>query len=259
MREKHNALIFDTETTMMNEKPFLAYHIGGCFGNVYSDKSKPLMFEYYVEELIANPKNFEHTFVDKETGERKFWKYDSRYAPVLADAWKHKDKVKPFAEIIEIFSAYLDCADSVASYNWAFDKQAIKKTVLELQHVDYKDIDSVPAWCVMDCYATRMINHHYFNMVDNLPEHERLQFKSKSGKNYGYSAECMARWIFDAHYYTEQHTALDDAKLEYDLARHFVRKHRQEWNTHFLGKPKTVSWRKIRDKLSGAEKMRQRV
>ena len=34
MRKRHNALVIDTETTMKNEKPFLAYNIGGALGDI---------------------------------------------------------------------------------------------------------------------------------------------------------------------------------------------------------------------------------
>ena len=42
MRKRHNALVIDTETTMKNEKPFLAYNIGGALGDIYSPNSQPL-------------------------------------------------------------------------------------------------------------------------------------------------------------------------------------------------------------------------
>ena len=57
MRKKHNALVIDTETTMMNERPFLAYNIGGALGDIYSPDSEPLEFDFYVQEIISNPKN----------------------------------------------------------------------------------------------------------------------------------------------------------------------------------------------------------
>ena len=69
---------------------------------------------------------------------------------------------------------------------------------------------------------------------------------SKSGKNYGYSAQCMARWIFDAEQYEEQHTALEDSKMEFELARHFARKHKKDFEKLFLGNPKSVSWRMLK-------------
>ena len=107
MRVKHNALILDTETTFKNEKPFLAYNIGGAFGDIFSATSKPIAFDFYVEEIITKSANFEHSYLDKETGERKFWKYDSRYDFIL-NQWRldkdrpdSKKKVKPLAEIFE--------------------------------------------------------------------------------------------------------------------------------------------------------------
>ena len=52
MRKRHNALVIDTETTMKNEKPFLAYNIGGALGDIYWPNSQPLEFDFYVQEII---------------------------------------------------------------------------------------------------------------------------------------------------------------------------------------------------------------
>jgi len=257
-RKKHNALIIDTETTMKNEKPFLAYHIGGCIGDIYSQDSKPLEFDFYVQEIIANPKNFEHTYIDKETGERKFWKYDSRYSKVLEDAFKNRSKIKPLRYVMNYLEKQIGFADSMASYNWAFDKQALKKTNLEYFNEDWKGSDLLPNFCLMDCYANSVINHTYFKMVDNLEPIYKANFLSHSGKNYGYSAQCMARWVFDNPDYTEQHTALDDSKMEFELARHFARKNKKQFEDIFLGNPKTVSWTLLKKKLSAKAKMEKR-
>ena len=258
-RQKHNALIIDTETTMKNEKPFLAYNIGGTLGDIYSPDSVPLEFDFYVEEIISNPKNFEHTYIDKETGERKFWKYDSRYERVLSDAFKNRSKIKPLRYILNFISKWVSLADSVASYNWAFDRQAFQKTVLELQNENYKEFERIPNWCVLDCYANKMITMNYFRFVDSLDPIYRKAYLSHSGKNYGYSAQAMARWIFEAEQYEEQHTALEDSKMEFELARHFARKHKADFEKHFLGNPKTFSWQKLKKNLSAKEKMSQRV
>ena len=75
---------------------------------------------------------------------------------------------------------------------------------------------------------------NYFKMIDSLDELDKLQFMSKSGKNYGYSAQCMARYIFDSEQYEEQHTALEDSKMEFELARHFARKHKTDFEKTFL-------------------------
>ena len=114
MRKRHNALVIDTETTMKNEKPFLAYNIGGALGDIYSPNSQPLEFDFYVQEIISNPENFVHTYKDKETGERKFWKYDRRYAHVLNDAFKNRSKIKPLKYILNYISKHIGVADSIA-------------------------------------------------------------------------------------------------------------------------------------------------
>jgi hypothetical protein len=255
MRIKHNTLVLDTETTMKNEKPFLAYNIGGALGDIYSPNSEPLEFDFYVQEIIGNPKNFEHTYIDKETGERKFWKYDSRYPKVLEDAFKNRSKIKPLKYILNYISKQIGFADSVASYNWAFDKQAFNKTVLEFHNESYKEFERIPNSCIMDCYANKMINQNYFKFVDDLEPIYKKQFLSHSGKNYGYSAQCMARWIFESEQYEEQHTALEDSKMEFELARHFARKHKLDFEKSFLGNPKTFSWVKLKKKLSAKAKM----
>ena len=110
----------------------------------------------------------------------------------------------------------------------------------------------------MDCFANKEINLNYFKMIDDLDEIDKLQFMSKSGKNYGYSAQCMARWIFEAEQYEEQHTALEDSKMEFELARHFARKHKRDFENTFLGNPKSVSWQLLRKKLSAKAKMETR-
>ena len=111
----------------------------------------------------------------------------------------------------------------------------------------------------MDCYANKEINLNYFKMIDSLDEIDKLQFMSKSGKNYGYSAQCMARYIFDSEQYEEQHTALEDSKMEFELARHFARKHKTDFEKTFLGNPKTVSWVMLKKKLSAKAKMQTRI
>ena len=258
MRTKHNCLVLDTETTMKNEKPFLAYNIGGALGDIYSPDSKPITFDFYIAEIISNPENFCHTYKDKETGERKFWKYDRRYQHVLEDAFANRSKIKPLKYVIKFLNRYIGFADSVASYNWNFDKQALKKTVLEYWQEDYKEIDSIPATCIMDCFANRVINRNYFSMIDDLPKADKEAFMSKSGKNYGYSAEAMVRWLYSEQY-THPHTAERDAKDEFLLMRYFARKHKKDFENTFLGNPKTFSWRKMKNKLSASAKMVERA
>ena len=64
---------------------------------------------------------------------------------------------------------------------------------------------------------------------------------------------------FDAEQYEEQHTALEDSKMEFELARHFARKHKQDFEKTFLGNPKSVSWVMLKKKLSAKAKMSERI
>jgi|TARA_R110000851_G_scaffold119793_3_gene247839 hypothetical protein len=258
-RKKHNCLVIDTETTFKNEKPFLAYNIGGAFGDIYSKDSPPETFDFYIAEILANPENFCHTFKDKDSGKRKFWKYDSRYKKVLEDAFKNRSKIKPLKYVLNFLNKKIGLADSIASYNWAFDNQAMKKTVLEYQNEGYFDMEKIPQWCIMDGYVNQEINLNYFRMVDEKDELDKSAYLSHSGKNYGYSAQCMARWIFDSEQYEERHTAEADANMEFELARHFVRKHKRAFEDTFLGNPKTVSWVAMKKKLTAKAKMEKRA
>ena len=58
--------------------------------------------------------------------------------------------------------------------------------------------------------------------------------------------------------YIESHTALDDSRVEFELARLFMAKHFTEFKKDFLNNVKPVSWTILRDRLSSAEKMRLR-
>ena len=194
-----------------------------------------------MQEIISNPENFVHTYKDKETGERKFWKYDRRYAHVLNDAFKNRSKIKPLKYVLNYISKHIGFADSIASYNWNFDKQAFNKTVLEFHNEKYREFRRIPNWCIMDCYANKEINLNYFKMINELDELDKQQFMSKSGKKlWVFRSMYGEEWIFDAEQYEEQHTALEDSKMEFELARHFARKHKQDFEKTFLGNPKNL-------------------
>jgi hypothetical protein len=58
--------------------------------------------------------------------------------------------------------------------------------------------------------------------------------------------------------YIESHTALDDSRIEFQLARMFVAKHFTDFKTDFLNNVQSVSWTMIKKRLTSAEKMRIR-
>ena len=64
-----------------------------------------------------------------------------------------------------------------------------------------------------------------FHFIDSLDEWEKSNYLSKSGKNLGYSAEVMARYVNKHTDYVESHTALDDSKVEFELTRIFCNRY----------------------------------
>ncbi len=268
-REKCNALIIDTETTMKNEHGQLPFHIGGVFGDIRNKFAKTLEFEFYVQEIVERADFFIHTYKDKEVNppKRKFWKLDSRYyseflgrelsrkSTILQDVIKNPHKVKPIAEILGYLEAYIDMADCIGSYNWFFDRDALKRVSARFNHHDFRAIEKAKAFCLMHCYSDKVINRNYFRMIDNLDEVDKSHFMSKSGKNLGYSCEVMARYCLDDISYKEDHTALKDARIEYALATKFANEYWNDLSTSYIGNPKRVKWQDIRDRLTAKEKL----
>ena len=83
-------------------------------------------------------------------------------------------------------------------------------------------------------YVSKIINKDYFTYIDSLDEWERENFKSKSGKNLGYSAEIMARYVSRFTEYLEEHSSLMDSRIEFNLVRLFCDKHFPDFKGQFL-------------------------
>jgi len=107
-------------------------------------------------------------------------------------------------------------------------------------------------------FGNHVINLNYFRMIDSLDEDEKKFFMSKSGKNLGYSAEIMARYISEDRGYVELHTAKEDSLIEYELAMYFFQNYKYDYFEKYHNKIGGVHWSQIRDRLSSAEKERQR-
>ena len=258
LSQKFDVIMIDIEAHMKSEHNQKPYHIAWTRSNAL-DKTAPMeSYEWYVKEFL-HPTMWKHTFLDKETGERKDWKIDSRADSVMKRAIENPALVKPLAEIYEILQMQISVSDAIGSYNWNYDSRSLDIGYRALNHTDFLANTKHTPFCLLDCYANKIVNRDYFKFIDELPKWELEQYKSKSGKNLGYSAEIMARYINRDHFYIEEHTALNDAKIEMALLKHFIAKEKKSFFDDFLGNPKFVSWTKIRDRLSSAEKMRQRI
>ena len=257
LSQKFDVIVIDIEAHMKSEHNQKPYHIAWTRSNAL-DKTAPMeCYEWYVKEFL-HPTMWKHTFTDKNTGERRDWKIDSRADSVMKRAMDNPSLVKPLAEIYELLQMQISVSDAIGSYNWSYDSKALDIGYRALNHTDFLSNTKHTPFCLLDCFANKIVNKDYFKFIDELPKYEKEQYKSKSGKNLGYSAEIMARYVNRDHFYIEEHTALNDAKIEMALLKHFISKQKKSFFDDFLGKPKFVSWTKIRDRLSSAEKMRQR-
>ena len=257
MKQKFTGLVLDTETHFKSEHQNLIYDIGWVMGDLRNATAPKIERRFFVKEFL--PISFwKHTFVDKETGIRRFWKIDSRAEQTQRHAFNEPTMVKSWDFIMGVLHADVSMVDCVGSYNWAFDSRAIDTTNRNLNHSGILPTWEFNSFCLQDMYVRKIVNQTYFKFIDNLDEDERDNYMSKSGKNLGYSAEVMARYINKHTDYVESHTALDDSRVEFELARLFIAKHFTEFKKDFLNNVKPVSWTLLRDRLSSAEKMRLR-
>ena len=228
MKQKFTGLVLDTETHFKSEHQNLIYDIGWVMGDLRNATAPKIERRFFVKEFL--PISFwKHTFVDKETGIRRFWKLDSRAEQTQRHAFNEPTMVKSWDYIMGSLHADISMVDCVGSYNWAFDSKAIDITNRNLNHSAILPTWEFNSFCLQDMYVRKIVNQTYFRFIDSLDENERENYLSKSGKNLGYSAEVMARYINKHTDYVESHTALDDSRDECVLARLFIAKHFTEF------------------------------
>jgi len=254
---KFRALVLDCESHFKSTHNKLIFHIAWVGGNVRNTLDPREPEEFYVEEFLPGG-FFSHSYIDKITGIRKPWKLDSRCDKVQIRAFANPHLVKPWDYIMEKLAFDISVSEGVGSYNWTFDASAIDTTNRYLTHSGIVNTFDTPKFCLLDCYVNKIINKNYFSFIDNLDSVDVQNYLSKSGKNLGYSAEVMARYMMQHHNYVEAHTALEDATVEFELLEYFVAKYWKSFDEEFLGKPKSVAWGSIRERHSSAQKMRKR-
>ena len=257
LKERFTALILDTETHFKSEHNKLIYHIGWVKGDIREPSHPRDRREYYVKEFLPFD-YWQHSYVDKITKTRKFWKLDDRANEVSQRAFDNPKLVKSWDYIIKRLKFDASQCHGIGSYNWSFDSSAIDVTNRKINHTGVIKTFDTPPFCLLDCYANLIINKDYFKFIDSLNSTEVENYLSKSGKNLGYSAEIMARYMMQHHDYVEAHTALEDATVEFELAEYFVTKHYKVFKKEYLGNPRFISWQKIKNRLTAKEKNAQR-
>ena len=260
-RNKWNQLTVNVETLLKNEHNKIVAEINWNFGNILDRSDKPLSRRFLVAETMFDSSMWLHSqklckvhesLKDTPEGERTTYKVDSRYKEyqdemkALNRIGKLGEIVKSWDEILDILAKDLRMADCVASYNWNFSYTAIKKTTKIFCHHKFVEIDTLPHLCIMDCFANKVINQSFFSFLDEIDIFEQAYLKSKSGLNWGYTAEIMSRYVSRDIGYTELQKALPDSMIEDTLIRYFVEHYKKAYFYSFLGNPKYVSWAKIK-------------
>ena len=105
MKTKFTGLVLDTETHFKSEHNKLIYDIGWVMGDLRNATAPKIERRFFVKEFL--PLSFwKHTFVNKETGNRQFWKIDSRAEQTQRHAFDEPSMVKSW-DFIRTFHHYM--------------------------------------------------------------------------------------------------------------------------------------------------------
>jgi hypothetical protein len=255
--------VVDTETTFINETPRMVYHFGATFGDIEQLNSfNVIKMDYYVKEVIEDLSLFLH-----QNKEGHNFGYNKSMARALKDAINNPHKVKAWKDIIKEWQDYLHAMNVqyLTSYNFNFDIgidsseiATIRKTHQQLTDKTFFLPRNVDYVCLMDIGATLFMNRNYLTWVNNLTEEEKQQMTTEKG-NPSYSAQSCMRYINRDLWYTEQHTALRDSLLEFQLFAHFWGKWKQIIKSEFVNNVKTPSWQHLKKGYSAKKKRELRL
>jgi hypothetical protein len=252
--------VIDTECTFINDTPRMVYHFGASFGDIEQENSfNVFKMDYYVKEVIQELELF--LFQRKEGKNRNFG-YNPAMARALKDAINNPQKVKPWKDIIEEWQNLIKVmnVEYLTSYNFNFDigidssKDAtIRKTHQQLTDKTFYLPRGVELVCLMDIGANLFMNKDYMKWFDNLTEEDKEQMTTERG-NLSYSAQSCMRYLNKDLWYTEQHTALRDSMLEFQLFATFWKKWKSIIKREFVGNIKQPSWQHLKKRYSATKK-----
>ena len=109
----------------------------------------------------------------------------------------------------------------------------------------------------MDIVATLMANRNFNSWVKLLSEDELKQMTTEKG-NLSYSAECMLRYLSKDLFYSEQHTALRDSRLEFRRLMECWKRYSKIIKSDFVNNIKSVSWRAFNSGIPSTKKLANR-
>ena len=264
------ACVVDTECCYKNAKPYdeangLVYHFGAVFGDInqqqYSISYKEM--DYYVKEVIENIDNF--FFMNREGTP---YGTNGAMKRALKDAIRNPHKVKRWKHIMEEFQDEINSrgVEYLTSYNYNFDigageKQGtIRKTNMQLTDKAFYLPRGVDYFCLMDCACNIVANDNFAKWYNALPSDMQKQMQTEKG-NKSYSAQTLMRYISQDLYYTEQHTALRDSRMEFRLLNYMWQ--HSNWKSimkkEFVNKVMYVSPKDFHNGISSTQKRKNRL
>jgi hypothetical protein len=207
MRKKQNVMILDTETTLKNQEVFdIGILIGDLHGNI----------------------KHQQAWLVKENVWRKFWCEERRqlyYSRIMGSYPLEVTGIKNILNRLEELIAEYNIK-KVYAYNADFDSDVIQKICDKYQLAN--PLNKIEMICLWDTSAeTFMQTKKYRKFAkDNNFITEKGNIKS--------SAECAFAYLQGIPEFAEEHTSLEDCKIEYRILlktrnRKRVRLNGQTW------------------------------
>ena len=236
--------------------------MGWLFGNLHQQHSFYVReMDYYVQEVIEN---MDYFFFHNKEGVP----YALNQSMVLAhkDAIRNPHKVKKWKHIMEEFYENINSmgVEYLTSYNFNFDigigerVGAMRKTHQQLTDKVFYLPRGVDVMCLMDIVGTLMANRNFKSWIDSLSETDRKQMTTDKG-NLSYSAQTMLRYLSKDLFYTEQHTALRDSRMEFRLFMECWRKWSKIIREEFVNNVKAISFKDFNNGLTSTQKRENRL
>jgi len=245
MKENIFAVI-DTETTMKNEDSHLIVEIGMCIGDPYSDE-EPEEVRFLIKDTLIKSKHFHHkTAKITNDGAKVIYNVDNRYDFYLEEWANHQaDCVwwnDAHSQLYKKLSSM--CVDVVTAYNLPFDLKALSRTHSQFTDKEFKFPPKRKRMCLMDICANLAIDKKFHTWFNSLTDEMKIYYTTDKG-NIKYSAECIYRYIYGEPYYTEQHTALRDARMEWKLLKYALRHWGTDVKKYFFDNVRSVNWQMV--------------